>query len=47
MLSLKECLKDMEHIGEDTLVELSDKLWEMGTLQEIKEKVSFYAHGRP
>ena len=40
MLSLKECLKDMEHIGEDTLVELSDKLWEIGTLQEIKEKVS-------
>ena len=40
MLTLQECLKDVKHMGEDVLVELSDKLWELGTLEEIKEKVS-------
>lgn len=40
MLGLKECLKDAECIGEDTLVALSDKLWELGTLEEIKANVS-------
>lgn len=40
MLTLKECLKDAKRIDEDTLVELSDKLWELGTVEKIKEKVS-------
>lgn len=40
MLTLKECLKDGEHIGEGTLAELSDRLWELGTVEEIKGEVS-------
>ena len=40
MFTLKECFKDAEHLEEGTLVELSDKLWELGTLEKIKEEVS-------
>ena len=40
MLTLKECFKDAECLNESTLVELSDKLWELGTLEKIKEEVS-------
>ena len=40
MLTLKECLKDMKCLEEGTLVELSDKLWELGKLEKIKENVS-------
>ena len=40
MLTLKECFKDAECLNEGTLVELSDKLWELGTLEKIKEEVS-------
>ena len=40
MLTLEECLKDVKYIEEVTLVELSDKLWELGTLEKIKEEVS-------
>ena len=40
MLTLKEYLKDVKCVEEGTLAELSDKLWEMGTLEEIRGKVS-------
>jgi len=40
MLTLEECLKDVKYIEEVTLVELSDKLWKLGTLEKIKEEVS-------
>lgn len=40
MITLKECFKDVKRMKEDTLVELSDKLWKMGTLEKIKEQVS-------
>ena len=40
MITLQECFKDTKCMDETTLVALSDKLWEMGSLEEIKEKVS-------
>lgn len=39
MLTIKQMISDTSHIDDDELVKLSDKLWEMGTLEEIKEKV--------
>lgn len=40
MLTIKEMLKGISCVNEDVLVEISDKLWEIGTLEKIKEKVS-------
>lgn len=40
MLTLHDILNGMEDIDENTLAELSDKLWQLGTLEEIKEKVT-------
>lgn len=40
MLTLKKCLEHVEEVDEDTLAELSDEIWELGTLEEIKSKVS-------
>lgn len=40
MLTIKDVLKDVPEAGEEALAELSDRLWELGNLEEIKEKVS-------
>lgn len=43
MITIKEMLGDISDIysmDEFTLVKISDKLWEIGKLEEIKEKVS-------
>jgi len=39
LLTLEKCLKDVKYIEEVTLVELSDKLWKLGTLEKIKEAI--------
>ena len=38
MLTLRELLNGVKCLDENTLAELSDKLWELGTLDDIKEK---------
>ena len=38
MLTLQELLNGVKCLDENTLAELSDKLWELGTLDDIKEK---------
>lgn len=40
MLTLQELLNGVKCLDENTLAELSDKLWELGTLDDIKEKVT-------
>ena len=40
MLTLQELLNGVKCLDENTLAELSDKLWELGTLDDIKEKVN-------
>lgn len=40
MLTIDDVIKDITNINEETLVILSDQLWEMGNIHEIKEKVS-------
>ncbi|MBO5145192.1 MAG: hypothetical protein J6C19_06605 [Lachnospiraceae bacterium] len=40
MLTIKEMFQDISSINEAVLVKLSDKLWEIGTLEEIREQVS-------
>ncbi len=40
MLTLGECFKDIKQIDETSLAKLSGQLWELGTVQQIKEKVS-------
>lgn len=40
MLTLEECLNGADCSDESALVKLSDKLWEFGTPDDIKEKVS-------
>lgn len=47
MLTIKEMVGSMTEIDEDVLVEISDKLWKIGSLEEIKKKTSpdlFYLH---
>jgi len=47
MITIKEMIDDISNINEAKLVEISDKLWKLGNLEEIKEKVSpdlFYLH---
>lgn len=40
MLTIEDIFKDVSSVNEDVLVKLSDKLWEIGTLEKIKEEVS-------
>lgn len=40
MLKIQDVIEDFDNLDEETLVQLSDKLWEMGSLDDIKEKVS-------
>ena len=40
MLTIKEVINDVSLIDEMKLIEISDKLWEIGSLEEIKENVS-------
>ncbi|MBQ7774870.1 MAG: hypothetical protein IJ379_03025 [Lachnospiraceae bacterium] len=47
MFTIKEFIGDMSNIDEAKLVEISDKLWKLGSLEEIREAVSpelFYLH---
>lgn len=47
MLTIKEMIDDLSNIDEGKLAEISDKVWKLGSLDEIKEKVSpalFYLH---
>lgn len=40
MLKIEDMIEDLNNLDEATLAQLSDKLWEMGSLDDIKEKVS-------
>lgn len=40
VITLQECLNGVDCFDENTLVKLSDKLWEFGTLDDIKENVT-------
>ena len=40
MLKIKDVIEDLNNLDEVTLFHLSDKLWEQGNLDDIKEKVS-------
>lgn len=40
MITMKDVIKDKTKIDENTLAELSDTLWNIGELSQIKEKVS-------
>ena len=47
MLTIKELIADFPNIDETKLTEISDKLWELGSLEEIKEKTTpelFHLH---
>lgn len=47
MLSIKELIAGLSNINEAKLTRISDKLWESGSLEDIKEIVSpelFYLH---
>ena len=47
MLTIKELTADLPNIDETNLTEISDKLWALGSLEEIKEKTSpelFHLH---
>lgn len=47
MLTIEEIITDPSEINETKLVKISDKLWEFGSLEDIKEKASpdlFYLH---
>lgn len=46
-LKIEDMINDFNHLDEVMLAQLSDKLWEMGNLDDIKEKVStelFHLH---
>lgn len=40
MLKIEDVIKGLNDLDEATLTQLSDKLWELGSLAEIKEKVT-------
>lgn len=40
MLTIKAMIDDLSNINEAKLVEVSDKLWKIGSLEKIKEEVS-------
>lgn len=40
MIRIKDMIEDLNNLNEATFAQLSDKLWEMGSLEDIKEKVS-------
>ena len=40
MLKIEDVIKDLNDINEAAFAQLSDKLWELGSLAEIKEKVT-------
>ncbi|WP_195599760.1 hypothetical protein [Longibaculum muris] len=40
MLTIQDMFQNQSKIDEGVLVEVSDQLWKLGSLQEIKEKVS-------
>lgn len=40
MLTIKEMFKGISGMNERVLVEISDKLWEIGTLEKIREEVT-------
>lgn len=47
MLTLKELVNDVSSIDKKSLVEISNKLWTIGSLEQIKENVDlelFYLH---
>lgn len=46
-LTIRDIIDDVSNVDETKLAEISDKLWGIGNLEEIKEKVSsdlFYLH---
>lgn len=47
MLTIRDVINDVSNVDETKLAEISDKLWKIGSLEKIKEKVSqdlFYLH---
>lgn len=47
MITIQDIINDVSNVDETRLAEISDKLWGIGSLEEIKEKVStdlFYLH---
>ena len=47
MLTIKDVIDNLVNIDEIKLVQISDKLWKMGSLEDIKANVSpdlFYLH---
>lgn len=40
MLKIEDMIKDPNNLDEAAFAQLSDKLWELGTLDQIKEKVT-------
>lgn len=40
MLTIHDMIKDINNINEGTLAKLSDQIWSMGNIQQIKEKLS-------
>lgn len=40
MLTIHNVIKDITKLNEDALVRLSDQLWEIGNIHQIKEKLS-------
>ncbi len=47
MLKIEDVIEDLNHLDEAAFAQLSDKLWELGNLDDIKEKVTtelFHLH---
>ncbi|RGB52577.1 hypothetical protein DXA09_07130 [Absiella sp. AM54-8XD] len=40
MMTIKDFIKDTSHLNEAALVDISDQLWQIGSLSEIKQQVS-------